>query len=290
MVQLDLKKLSKGMSVKDKMRLLFQDMNRQAETAGKESVLTPQERKAIVDDARNTGEIIQIRKVNELYLAAMFISIDMEITQLQLLLSMGQLEKTLTGIILKGATEEIIGEMVYDLASQDENTPTELENKIKELRIKYKVDNILFKGFDFFNPIEDNEGASLTEFDTNVLVPNQNIQKSFINSFYLAKKLKRKLYEMSYVLGKTPIDFLLSSTKDLIKDSEELLIYFTNLNETFKPLRIYRDFGQEFSKNTNLVEPKFFEIIQDIEKNLELSIEDKEKLESSIDKSLNEDL
>src|SRR3989344_3827269 len=113
MVQLDLKKLSKGMNIKDKMRLLFEDMNRQSETAGKESVLTPQERKAIVDDARITGEITEIRRVNELYRAAMFISIDMEITELCLYLSISQLEKILMGIILKGAAEEIIDEMIF---------------------------------------------------------------------------------------------------------------------------------------------------------------------------------
>lgn len=289
MTQLDLKKLSKGMHIKDKMRLLFEDMNRQAETLGKESILTPQERKAITDDARKTGEITEIRRVNELYRTAMFISIDMEITNLCLCLAISHLEKILMGIVLKGATEDIIGEMIYDLARQDNKTSIEIDNKIKELRIKYKVDSVLFRGFDFFNP-PPNDNISSVVLNGNVPEPNQDIQKTFIISYTHAKKLKKKLYEMAYVLKKSPIDFLRGWTKNLIKDSEELLTLFVTLDSTLKPLRIYRDFGQTFSKNTDQVEPKFFEVIQNIVKHIELSTEEQEKLEAEIDKSQKEDL
>ena len=277
------------MHIHDKMRLLFEDMNRQAETAGKESVLTPHERKTLIDAARTAGEITEIRRVHELHSTAMFISIDMEITELHFYLSISQLEKTLMGIVLKGTTEDIVGEMIYDLACQDSKTALEIDNKSKELRIKYKVDSVLFKGFDFFNPLS-NDKINSVEFNSNVLEPNQDIQKTFIISFTHAKKLKKKLYEMSYILKKSPIDFLRGWTKNLIKDSEKLLSLFVNLDSTLKPLRIYRDYGLAFSKNANLVEPKFFEVIQNIGKHLELSTEEQETLEAKIDKSQKEDL
>ena len=248
MTQLDLKKLSKGMNIKDKMKLLFEDMNRQAETLGKESILTPQERKAITDDARKTGEITEIRRVNELYRTATFISIDMEITNLCLCLSISQLEKTLMGIVLKGAAEDIIGEMIYDLARQNDQLPDEIESKSQELRKKYRVDSLLFIGFDFFNPPANDQNIDSTEFKNSILEPNQNVQKTFMITCTHAKKLKKKLYELSYVLKKAPIDFLPKRTKNLVKYSEELLTLFITLDDSLKPLRIYRDFGTTFTK------------------------------------------
>lgn len=275
------------MNIRDKMRLLFEDMNRQAETAGKEFVLTPQERKAIVDDARITGEITELRRVNELYRTSTFISIDMEITELFLYLSISQLEKTLIGILLKGATEDIIGEMIYDLVRQQGVPSEEINKQMNELRVKYKVDNVLFRGFDLFFQGTANISLDVT---SEFLQPNPDIQKSFIAAFRHAKKLKKKLYEMAYVIKKSPIDFLPESTKKLIKDSEDLLSLFTNLDSSLKPFRIYRDFGMEISKNTQLSVPQFFEIIQDISKSIDLADNEKVSLEAEIDKSLNEEL
>lgn len=290
MVQLDLKKLSKGMHIKDKMKLLFEDMNRQAETAGKESILTPQERDAIIADARKTGEITEIRRINELYKTVMLVSIDMEIVQLGLYLAISHLEKTLMGVMLKGTTEEIINQMIFDFVSQEKKTVTEIDKKVNELRIKYRVDSVLFKGFDFFNPPLENNSFFSSDLKSAVREPNLDIQKSFIVSLYHARKLKKKLYEISYVLKKAPIDFLPESTKKLIKESQELLSIFTNLDSSLRPLRIYRDFGLLLSNNAKPSEPKFFEIIQDINKSVELNTEEKEILEVGIDRSLKEDL
>lgn len=271
MLQLDLKKLSKNMGVNDKMRLLFQDSNRQAETSGKESVLTPQERKVIIEDAQNTGEIREIIKVHKLYIMATFIEIDLEIALLNLQLMITNIEKILIRILYKGELEDITGKISYH---------TSKESKIQEVIEKCLTDNVLLKDSNFFNPTENN----------NILEPNQDIQKVFMIAFQHAKKLKNKLHDMFYVTSKAPIDFLAEYTKKTIKESEEVLATFTNLDSTLKPLGIYRDFGQVFSNSTNLIEPHFLEVIKDLEKNLELSLEDKKALESTIDKSLNEDL
>ena len=287
---LDLKKLSKGMNIHDKMKLLFEDSNKQAETDGKEHILTAQERDAIVEDARKSGEIREIRRVNELYLLSNFISIDVEIAQLVFLLSITSLEKSLMGIMLKGAAEEIIGEMIYDLAKQGNAKPSNIDMKSEELRKKYRVDSVLFKGFDFFDaPIEDDSSFPVGLKNDN-LQPNPDIQRFFIVSYMHAKKLKKKLFEMEYVIKKAPIDFLPQRHKDLIIESEEVLLSFTNLDHTLRPLRIYKDYGEAFINMAKLSNPEFIDIIKNLPTKLELTDDDKEELEVRIDKHMSENL
>ncbi len=287
---LDLKKLSKGMNINDKMKLLFEDSNKQAETDGKEHILTAQERDAIVEDARKSDELREIRRVNELYLLSNYISIDMEIANLAFLLSITSLEKSLMGIMLKGATEEIIGEMIYDLAKQDTKTEVEIDRKSKELRKKYRVDSVLFKGFDFFDaPIED-DSSFPDEFKNDNLQPNPDIQRFFIVSYLHAKKLKKKLFEMEYVVKKAPIDFLPKWNKDLISESEEVLLSFVNLDQTLRPLRIYKDYGEAFINMAKLSNPEFLDIIKNLPYKLTLTNDEKEGLEVRIDKHLKENL
>jgi len=293
MVQLDLKKLSKGMHIRDKMRLLFEDMNRQAETQGKESILTPQERDAIVDDARKSGEIREIRRVNELYRTAMFLDLDMEIAERNLLLAISQLEKTLMGVVLKGATEDAVSEIFYDMASQNNASPETVEASVSELRKKYKIDSVILKGFDLFNPPADGEATEQAEelpADPDNFEPNPEIQTSFMLAFQIAKKLKGKLYEMSYVTEKAPIDFLPKSIKQLIQNSEELLTMFCALDESLRLLRVFRDHAADFTSDAMLVEPKFLETIQDIPTHMEFTAEEKNALEKKIDDSLRDDV
>ena len=290
MLQLDLKKLSKGMNIKDKLNFLFEDMNRQAETAGKESVLTPQERKAIIDDARSTKKIMEIRRVYRLSREAMLISIDMEISELLLFLSISHLEKTLMGITLKGVSEDIIGHIVYYLARQNGNNIVGIDAEVKNLYAKYKVDSILFRGFDFFNHPENNDNGIPKEENDDSFEPNRDIKKAFMASLSHARKLKTKLFAMDYVLKKSPIDFLPESTKSLIKECEEILFLFVNLDATIKPMRVYRDYGLRMTKTTNQDSLVFFEKIQDIEKQIVMNEEDRKALESMIDSSLTEGL
>ena len=265
------------------MRLLFEDMNRRSETAGKEFVLTPQERKAIVDDARNTGEMTEIRRVNELYRTAMFISIDMEIAQLCLCLSISQLEKILVGIMCKDAAEDIVGRILYDSTQQHKQTSGSIENQIEKLWIQHRAESKQLNDFDLFSQL-------VTEDHQQMFEPNQKIQLLFMATFIHAKKLKKKLHELSYVVEKAPIDFLPQYAKKLRKESEDILTAFSDLDKTLRPLRVYRDYGVKFAPNAQLIEPQFFEVIQVVNKQLELSADDKNELERKIDKFLSDDL
>lgn len=281
MGQLDLKKLSKGMNIEDKMKLLFEDMNQKAESHGGKTILTPQERDAIIDDARKSGEIREIRRVNELYFLSNFTAINMEISQLLVYLSTSQLEKTLMGIILKGAADELVGEILYDWVKNDKTEKSQdTDNKMDELRKKYIVDSILFRGFDFFDPVIDKEEIE----------PNKKIQKAFMAAFLHAKNLTKKLLEMDLIIKKSPINFLPKKNIDLIQESKELLVTFTNLDSTFRPLRIYRDYGITLTGEVKISDPEFLKIIKDISKALELTNEEIGKIEADIDKHLREEL
>ena len=81
MTMLNLQKLSKGMNLNDKMKLLFEDTNHTAVSQGKETLLTPQERDSIIEDARRNDELREIRRVNELYILSNYIVIDIELSQ-----------------------------------------------------------------------------------------------------------------------------------------------------------------------------------------------------------------
>ena len=280
---LNLQKLSKGMNLNDKMKLLFEDTNHTAVSQDNESLLTPQERDSIIEDARRNGELREIRRVNELYILSNYIAIDIELSQFSLLLSLSYLEKILMGIILKGAADEMISEILYDLAKKDEISGEKtIDKKMDELRMKYKVDSILFKGFDFFN--------ALNEENQEKVEPNNKIQQAFMVSFRHAKILKKKLFDMEYVLKKSPIDFLPKRNKEIIQQSEELLTLFINLDSTLKSLRIYRDFGDKIIGEVQITDPEFLTTIKNIGKTLELSDQDKEQLQIQIDKHLGKDL
>ena len=280
---LNLQKLSKGMNLNDKMKLLFEDTNHTAVSQDNESLLTPQERDSIIEDARRNGELREIRRVNELYILSNYIAIDIELSQFSLLLSLSYLEKILMGIILKGAADEMIGEILYDLAKKDEISGEEtIDKKMEELRMKYKVDSVLFKGFDFFN--------ALNEENQEKVEPNNKIQQAFMVSFRHAKILKKKLFDMEYVLKKSPIDFLPKRNKEIIQQSEELLTLFINLDSSLKPLRIYRDFGNKIVGEVQITDPEFLKTVKDIGKALELSEQEKEQLQFQIDKHLGKDL
>lgn len=287
---LDLKKLSKGMNIRDKMKLLFEDSNKQAETDGKEHILTAQERDAIIEDARKSGEIREIRRVNELYRHSNFISIELEIYNLSFLLSITSLEKSLMGIVLKGACEEIIGEMIHDLVKQDGTSQSEFEMKSDELRKKYRVDSALFKGFDFFDSNIEDDSHMPDEYKNNNLQPNPDLQRYFILSYKHAMKIVRKLFEKDYVVAKAPIDFLATQSKDLIKESEELLSLFNNLDQTLRPLRIYRDYAEQFFDISKIKNSEFIELIQNLPTKLILSDKEKDDLRAKIDTSLKQDL
>jgi len=281
MTNFDLKKLAKGMHLRDKMKLLFEDSNKQAETNGKESILTPQERDSIIMDARRNDQIRELRKVSELYYLSNLIIIDLDIAYLTLLLAITSLEKQLIGIILKGATEDIVNEMIYDMIKENNDKTKNCEVKSEELRKKYKINDVLFKGFDFF------ELSSETE---NNLLPNTHLESLFMQAFKHAKKIKKKLFEIDYVFQKSPIDFSPKYNKDLITNSKELLNLFINLDQTLRPFRIYKDYGKAFIDLAKLKDPLFIDTINNLPNKIELTDPEKQELMDDIDKHIQKNL
>jgi len=281
MTNFDLKKLAKGMNLNDKMKLLFEDSNKQAETNGKESILTPQERDSIITDARRNDQIREIRRVNELYYLSNLIVIDLDVTYLTLLLAITSLEKQLMGIMLKGATEDIINEMIYDVVRENDDKTKNIEEKSEGLRRKYKIDDVLFKGFDFFELSNEGENNPL---------PNNRLELLFMQTFEHARKLKKKIFEIEYVIQKSPIDFSPEYNKNLINDCKELLNSFINLDQTLRPFRIYKDYGKAFINLAKLKDPLFLNTVGDLPNKIELTDIEKQELKDDIDKHIQKNL
>jgi hypothetical protein len=268
MKNLDLKQLSKGMHIHDKLRLLFADLNKQSETEGKEIILTTQEKDAILNDARTRGEYREIRRVMEFFKTCTFMVIDLEISQLAALLAIATLEKILMGIMLKGATEEIIDRMIYDWSGGKAEV-------IGELKSKYKINHVLMKGFDYF--ISSSES-------------NKELEEYFILTHHHISKLRRKLFEIDFVINKSPVNFLSRYNQNIIEESNSLVQLFINLDAPLKPLKIYKDFGYALTDNFTFRETEFHKLIENISESTDLSDEEKQNLMLRIDSDLDKEL
>lgn len=279
MGSLNLTTLSNGMNIVDKMRLLFEDLNAEAE--GSQTVLTPKEREALISDARKRGEMHVIRKTNRLYMLSNYACIEIDRRQLLLLLALSDLNKILMGVVLKGGVEEIVGQIVYDLAKKESDNKEKLDQKIKEIEKRYKIETVIYKGFDLF---------SSDDQDPNTLHPNDCIQDGFKKAVKLAKNLKLKLYELEYILTKTEIDFMPKQNKELVVQCDELIEAFTNLNDTLRTLRIYRDHGDTLTGKVHISDAEFLSMIKDIKFAIQLTEVEKDKVKSDIDTAADENL
>lgn len=279
MGSLNLTTLSNGMNIVDKMKLLFEDFNAEAE--GSQLVLTPKEREAIINDARKRGELHVIRKTNRLYMLSNYACIEIDRCQLLLLLALADLDKILMGVALKGGIEEIIGQIIYDLAKKESTKEEILDQKIKDIEERYSIDSVIYKGFELFS--SDDQDPSTNH-------PNDRIQEGFKRAVKHAKNLMLKLFELEYILSKTQIDFMPKMNKELITQCKELIDSFVNLNDTLRTLRIYRDHGDELTGKLQISDAEFLTVIKDINFGIQPSEAEKIKVKSDIDTTANENL
>jgi hypothetical protein len=268
MKNFDLKQLSKGMHINDKLRLLFADLNKQSETESREIILTPQEKDALLDDAKKRGEYREIRRVMNLFKTCTLMLIDLEIIHLSTLLVITTLEKILIGIILKGVTEEIVDQMIHDWSAGETKA-------VEKLRSKYKIDHVLMKGFDYFSETRE---------------VNKDLEKYFLISCKYIRRLNKKLYEIDYVTNKSPVEFLSDYSRNLINESRNLINLFIRLDAPLKFLRIYRDYGTVLTNNLNFNNSEFYKTIKNLDNNLRMDESEKQKIMAEVDRDLKKEL
>lgn len=79
----DIVRLAKGMPLEDKAKLIFADLHKQEETAGLQRILSPDEEQALIDDAREQGQIADLNRLNKLYRINVLLLGDLQTTYLE---------------------------------------------------------------------------------------------------------------------------------------------------------------------------------------------------------------
>src|SRR3990167_11129923 len=141
MKNLNIKTLAKGMRVEDKAKLLFADRNKRAETSGQEGLLTPEEEKAIVQDAQDLNQISELNRLSRLYNIASYIMLDIQTAYLHFELAEGKVIAVLTGMIIAGEADDALSHAIHDLAYLG-YTDKQLDEKKFQLEIDKKASKL----------------------------------------------------------------------------------------------------------------------------------------------------
>lgn len=251
---LDIKRLAKGMSLQDKAKLLFADINRQAETSGLERILTPEEEDAIWKDAQKHNQTDELHRLNNLYLLANLLLGDIQTAYLNFRIANMGLIGSVVMMSLLNSLREIISNVA------------KTENEKKELEKKY---------------------ITFEEYPKEFLIRLPNLLKETIERI---KEYKIVNYQLDYVVNEVAgIDFLSDEQKKRLRDYENEVknsfLNFKNLWSIFK--LIEKDIWTEselfktFYKQEEI--KQISEMAKDIDKAIEPTPEDKRKAREKID-------
>jgi len=289
-MNLNIKTLAKGMRVEDKAKLLFADRNKRGETSGKEGLLTPDEEKAIIDDAQDLHQITELNRLNKLFNMSSFLMLDIQTAYLHFKLAEGRLLNMLTGMILVGEGSDALGNAIYDLSSngysqeqlEDEKFQVEVDKKAEEFRKKYKR-NGLTEIYDYFDPSVGD--GSYFDTKTEVLSqPNPLLQRAFMMVIQEIKKFRKQIYNIEYIETKARIDLLSERDKRTLESFTNEIDDFVNLKDHLGLIKMFADFADKgMLKRDGLSEPKFLEAIKNMSKATRLSKKAKIKAESEIE-------
>jgi hypothetical protein len=288
--QLSIKTLAKGMRVEDKAKLLFADRNKRAETSGEEGLLTPEEEKALIEDAQNLHQIGELNRLNELYKLASFITIDIQTSYLHFRIAEGRIFTILTGMVLAGEAHDILKRVIYDLASNgyteeqldEQNCQDEADEKAYKLWKKYKGEGMS----DIYNYFED-QPINDSYFSTkNELLgqPNMLLQKAFIQTVNEVKKYKKQVFQCNYIKSKAGMELLSDMQIGEIERFTKEINFFINLEDYLGLIKMYWEFYEKgYFKDKEFFEAGFMDAIKDMEKYVSLSGEEEEKAKKDID-------
>jgi hypothetical protein len=149
--QLNIKTLAKGMRVEDKAKLFFADTFKLRETNGHEGILTPDEEKALIEDAQNLNQVDELNRLNRLFHAAGLLLVDVQTAYLNFELAKQKVLTILIGMLLANEAMDQLDRAISDLARQgyleeqleDEKIQEEIDDKVEKLRKDIKKQMIL---------------------------------------------------------------------------------------------------------------------------------------------------
>jgi len=262
---------AKDMSLEDKARILFADRNKQSETSGLERLLTPKEEIAILEDATKKGQIEELNKLNSLYFMANFLLSDIQTAYLNFWLAEYKLEQILTTIFIIERGKDILYQNIYELTKGD-------KEKGKEL-VKRYMDQ-------FYSGTYLSE--ELTSFLNENGEVNRELQRYLINAVKRFKEYRKIRYQLDYVVNeKTDINFLGDQQKQDLKKHDNSLKAFINSEGALTPLKRFGDVFLKHGAREDLeTNQEFFRIVEDINKAVEITAEDKKEAMEQINNIL----
>lgn len=287
---LNIKTLAKGMRVEDKAKLLFADRNKRAETSGKEGVLTPDEEKAIIEDAQDLRQIPELNRLNRLYNACTYLVLDIQTAFLNFQLANERVLTVLTAMILVGEASDSLGDTIYALATagyseeqlEDKKFQKEVDQKADEYRKKYKSTD-LTKIYDYFEP-SLRESSYFSTKTEELSQPNKLLQRTFMETIRRVKQFRKQVYCSKYVETKAGIELLSERDRQTIDRFTKEVDEFVNLESYLGLIKMYADFADNgVLKNEGLIEPKFIDAIKDMKKATRLGKKGRANAEIEID-------
>lgn len=290
MKNINIKTLAKGMRVEDKAKLLFADRNKRAETSGKEGLLTPDEEKAIIEDAQDLRQIAELNRLNRLYNTASCLLLDIQTAFLNFELANERVLTVLTAMILVGEATDALGDTIYALATagyseeqlEDEKIQKEVDQKANEFRKKYKCAD-LTKIYDYFEP-SLRESSYFSTKTEELSQPNPLLQRAFMETVKRVKQFRKQVYSSKYVESKAGIELLSERDRKIIDGFIKEIDEFVNLESYLGLIKMYADFADKsMLKTEGLIEPKFIEAIKDMKKATRLGKKGRAKAEAEIE-------
>jgi len=282
------------MRVEDKAKLLFADRNKRAETSDREGLLSPDEKKALIDDAQDLHQIGELNRLNRLFNIASLLLLDGQTAYLHFRIATGKLYMIFTGMALTSSFGDSIDQMIYDLVVQgytdkqleEVKIQKEIDQKAIELRKKYGVGDKLVDMYDHFSPSLRTE-SYFSEKTKAESEPSLVLQEFFMLAVKRVKDFRKQVYQGDYVVEKARMELLSDKEKESLKSFKKEIDKFVGLKGVLRQVKLYTAFAdRKMIKATKLSEPKFLETIKDMEKAIQLTSKEKEKAKSEIEDAI----
>lgn len=264
MKKFDLKKLAKGMSVKDKAKILCIDYQQKygpTETA----LLTSDEEDAIWKDAEKKNELRELNRLIDLF-------------NLTNRLVSATHKKTM---FFQSFVSNIHILVLYIFLKQNTNDKLDaIKCHVSSKKIGKIIDDEKYPDMDFtswFSPNDDEENAE----------PNVYMQKLFIRAYQANKLLRQELHMIKYVEGKADMSFLSEIDKEIVGDAEKALEEFAQREGFLMILNIYKtSYESGLIQKKDYTEQLFVQLMTDTENMVLLTEEEKKEAEDIVEKAL----
>lgn len=269
MKSLNIKKMAKDMTLRDKAKLLFADRNLRGDTEGKERLLTSEEEDAIVKDCQEKHQIDELNRLNSLYNLSIFAMIDVQTNTLRLKHALTRIHFFSMSMYLKG--------------------------RVDDASLSERASKSLGAMYDLFSP-SDEEPEFVSQKDKVAFYttrePNTFLQKFYATAVECCIDLKKALYTVEHIIKLANMDFLHTRGNLQVAESKAAISDFEEDDGIFKGfLEIYRQFiKMGLMRSENFEQPTFLALLTTSQNLTFLSDAEKSEVEKQVQRQCDRDL